>query len=94
VLSGELRWDGMSRQMAMNAIGGQLGGGVGRLNHQAVPPSRKVATVWGAKNAWEQFMYSLVCGSEPLIYNWFLTARRAERCRAADGASLAPLTGS
>jgi hypothetical protein len=37
--------------MAMNAIGRQLRGGVGRLDHRAVPPSRKAAAVWRAKNA-------------------------------------------
>ena len=45
--------------MAMNAIGRQLGGGVGRLDHQAAPPSRKAATMWRAKNAaLEHFLYS------------------------------------
>jgi len=44
--------------MAMNTIGRQMGGNVGRLDHEAIPPSKKAGTMGRVKNATvEQFMY-------------------------------------
>jgi hypothetical protein len=59
VLNGKLRSDGMQRQLSKNPVGRELGGGISRLDHRAVPPSRKAATVWRRKNAGlKHFMYS------------------------------------
>jgi hypothetical protein len=40
---------GMARRKAINTIGRRLGGSIGRLDHQAVPPSGKGASVARAR---------------------------------------------